>query len=159
MGFYGKEKTKEFFHKTRIMEIISADRGLHRVFTTPRTASLESPLLIPDPSPLKYLQEKHLSSMFLIHKIPHIWGIEVVPLKKTEDLYKAFISSPSLTANNLLYLYGVKYVISTTPLDEKIFELVYAEVKGLPERGGITQKGYCKTLSPPSSPSPRLARG
>lgn len=131
MGFYGKEKTKDFFQKTQIMEIISADKGLHRSFTTPRTASLDSPLLIPDPTPLKYLQEKHISSMFLIHKIPHIWGIEVLPLKRGDDLYKAFITSPSLSATNLLYLYGVKYVISTLPIADKNFELVYAGTKGL----------------------------
>lgn len=132
MGFFGKEKTKEFFQKTQIMEIISADKGFHRSFTTPRTASLDSPLLIPDPTPLKYLQEKHLSSMFLIHKIPHIWGIEVLPIKRGDDLYKAFITSPSLSATNLLYLYGVKYVISTLPIADKNFELIYAGVKNLP---------------------------
>jgi len=132
MGFFGKEKTKEFFQKTRIMEIISADNGFYRTFTTPRTASLDSPLLIPHPTPLKFLQEKHLSSMFLIHKIPHIWGIEVLAIKRGDDLYKAFITSPSLTATNLLYLYGVKYVISTGPIEDENFELLYAEIKGLP---------------------------
>ena len=132
MGFFGKEKTKEFFQKTRIMEIISADKGFYRTFTTPRTASLDSPLLIPDPTPLKFLQEKHLSSMFLIHKIPHIWGIEVLPIKRGADLYRAFITSPSLTATNLLYLYGIKYVISTGPIEDENFELLYAGIKGLP---------------------------
>lgn len=132
MGFFGKEKTKEFFQKTRIMEIIFADNGFYRSFTTPRTASLDSPLLIPNPTPLKYLQEKHLSSMFLIHKIPHIWGIEVLPIKRADDLYKAFTISPSLLATNLLYLYGVKYVISTQFLVDKNFELVYAGVQDLP---------------------------
>ncbi len=132
MGFFGKEKTKDFFQKTPIMEIISNDKGFFRSFTTPKTAALDAPLLISNPTPLKLLREKHLASMFLIPKIPHVWGIEVLPIKRADDLYKAFVTSPSLLATNLLYLYGVKYVISTTPIVDKNFELIFAGIQGLP---------------------------
>lgn len=132
MGFYGKEKTKDFFQKTRIIEIISADKGFNRTFTTARTSSLDSPLLIPNPNPLNFLKEKHLPSLFLIYQIPHIWGIDVLSLKRTDELYKALINSPSLSATNLIYLYSVKYVISTLPIMDENFELLYVHLDGLP---------------------------
>ena len=33
MGFYGKERTSDYFRKTRIVEIISSDKGSFRVFS------------------------------------------------------------------------------------------------------------------------------
>ena len=32
MGFYGKEKTSDYFQKTRILEKISSDQGHFRIF-------------------------------------------------------------------------------------------------------------------------------
>ena len=34
MGFYGKEKTADYFKKTRIEEIITSDRDWFRTFST-----------------------------------------------------------------------------------------------------------------------------
>lgn len=145
MGFFGKERTADFFQKTRLLEIISADKGFHRTFTTPRTASLDSPLLIPEPTPLNLLKEKYLPSLFLLFKIPNIWGIEVLPLKKGDELYKTFTSSPSLTGTNLIYLYGIKYVISTLPIQDKNYELLYAHLEGLAgEEEELLQKDTVK---------------
>jgi hypothetical protein len=53
-------------------------------------------------------------------------------VKKVDDLYKTFIGSSSISATNLVDLYGIKYITSVTPLEEsEKFELVYANLEGL----------------------------
>jgi hypothetical protein len=49
-----------------------------------------------------------------------------------DDLYKAFIGAPSISATNLINLYGIKYVISLTPITkDPSFQLIYARLEGL----------------------------
>ena len=45
---------------------------------------------------------------------------------------KAFTGTPSISATHLIDLYGVKYVISVTPIEEDPrFELIYSRIEGL----------------------------
>jgi hypothetical protein len=131
MGFFGRELTADYFRKTRILEIISADSGHFRTFATGKTASLDEPILIAETRFLDIFKEKHLPSMDLLHRIHNLWGIEVLGLKRGEDLYKAFTGAPSISATHLIDLYGVKYVISVTPLEDPRYDLVYARLEGL----------------------------
>jgi hypothetical protein len=132
IGYYGKEKTSDYFQKTKILETIYSDDGHFRIFTTEKTTSMDTPILIDDASPLHYLKEKHFPSMDLLYRLHDIWGIDVIRLKKMDDLYKAFIGSFSISATNLVNLYGVKYIISVTPLEKNHqFELIYARIEGL----------------------------
>lgn len=132
MGFYGKETSEDYFKKTRITEIISSDQGPFRIFSTAKTISLEAPLLIGNANPFDLIKEKHLPSLNMIFQMRDIWGIEVVRLKRSDDLYKTLINLPSISSSHLIDLYGVKYVISVTPLEEDArFELVYARLEGL----------------------------
>jgi len=131
MGFFGKEPTAEYFRKTRILEIISADRGFFRSLATGKTISLDTSVLVAGASPLEILKEKHLPSMHLLYKLANIWGIEVIGLKRGDDLYKAFTGTPSISTSNLVDLYGVKYVISITPIEDPRYELLYARLEGL----------------------------
>ena len=55
--------------------------------------------------------------MNLLYQLHDIWGIDVIRVKRTDDLYKAFTSTPSISATHLIDLYGVKYIISVTPLE------------------------------------------
>ena len=133
MGFYGKEKTSDYFQKTMILERISSDTGHFRVFSTEKTTSLDTPILVADLSPLRYLKEKHLPSMNLLYFLHDIWGIDVIRLRRTDDLYKAFINTPSIAATHLADLYGVRYVISVIPIQgDPRFELIYSRLEGLP---------------------------
>ena len=132
MGFYGKEKSSDYFQKTRVIETISSDKAHFRVFSTEKTTSLDTPILVNDMSPLRYLKEKHLPSMNLLYLLPDIWGIDVIRLKRADDLYKAFIGTPSIKATHFIDLYGVKYIISVTPIEgDPRFELVYSSLEGL----------------------------
>jgi hypothetical protein len=135
MGFYGKDKTEEYLKKTRILDIVSSDtQGPFRTFTTAKTIAAETPILIGGASYLATLKEKHLPSMNLLYPLADIWGIDVITLKRVSDLYKAFTGAPSISATNLIDLYGVKYIISVTPLEEDPrLELIYARLEGLQE--------------------------
>jgi hypothetical protein len=133
MGFYGMEKTSDYFRKTRILEMISSDRDRFRIFSTGKTIAMDTPVLLADPSPWKVFKEKHLPSLNLLYQLQDIWGIDVVRVKRTDDLYKAFIGASSISATHLIELYGVKYVVSLTPLEgDPRFEMIYGETEGLP---------------------------
>jgi hypothetical protein len=93
---------------------------------------MDTPIWVANPSSFNAFKEKHLPSFNLIFRLHDIWGIDVIRLKRTEDLYKAFTSSPSISATNLINLYGVKYIISITPIEgDPRFELIYARIEGL----------------------------
>ena len=132
LGFYGKEKSAEYFKKTRILEIVTSDREPFRTFSTGKTISLDTPILVGNGSPFDLIKEKHLPSLNMIFRVHDIWGVDVVRLKRGDDLYKVFTNTPSISTTNLVDLYGVKYVISLTPIEEDSrFELIYARLEGL----------------------------
>ena len=132
MGFYGKEKTADYFQKTRILEMVSTDPEHFRIFSTGKTIAMDTPILVPDPSPFNVFKEKHLPSFNLISRLHDIWGIDVIRVKRVDDLYKAFTGAPSISANQLIDLYGIKYIVSVTPLEgDPRFELIYARIEGL----------------------------
>ena len=57
--------------------------------------------------------------MNMLYNIHDMWGLDVIRLQRSDDLYGAFTTSASIDGTNLLELYGVKYVISVTPIDKK----------------------------------------
>ncbi len=132
MGFYGKEESSDYFKKTKILETISLDRGTFRIFSTAKTISQDTPIMIAETPHFDIFKEKHLPSFHLIYQLHDIWGIDVIRLKRTDDLYKAFTSTPSISTTNLIDIYGVKYVISVTPIEkDPRFELIYSRLEGL----------------------------
>jgi hypothetical protein len=136
MGFYGKENVSDYFRKTRILEIISLDQRDFRILSTAKTISMDTRILVANATPLDILKEKHLPTMNLLYKLHNIWGIDVIALKRVNDLYKTFIGTPSISATNLVELYGVKYVISVNPIvGDHRFELVYSRIEGLQRKG------------------------
>jgi hypothetical protein len=94
---------------------------------------MDTPLLIESASPLNVLKEKHLPSMNLIYRLHDVWGIDVIRLKRVDDVYNVLTGAPSISSTNLIDLYGVKYVITITPFEkEPGYELLYAGIEGLP---------------------------
>ena len=132
MGFYGKENVKDYLRKTKSLEIISSDKGNYRVFSTAKTISMDTTILIDDPTSLNVLKEKNIPSMNLFYHLHDIWGIDVIRVKRVDDFHNVLISTPALSAAHLIDLCGVKYITSVTPLEEnKKFELIYARLEGL----------------------------
>jgi len=156
MGFYGKEKSENYFKKTRIQEIVTSDREPSRVFSTAKTISLDTPILIGDAIPFDLIKEKHLPSLNMIFQVHDIWGIDVVRLKRGDELYKVFTNTPSISATNLVDIYGVKYVVSVTPIEgDSRFELVYARLDGLEGNKEDLLKENTIKLYRNKSPMPR----
>jgi hypothetical protein len=132
MGYYRIEKTLGYFQKTKILETVSSDKDTFRVFSTAKTISPDTTILIGDPSFLNTLKEKHYPSMNLLCRLHDVWGVDVIRVKRADDLYKVFVSSSSISSTQLIDLYGVKYVTSVTPLEKNHkFELIYANLEGL----------------------------
>jgi hypothetical protein len=134
MGYFGKEKTENFSKKSKSLEKISSDKGNFRLFSTEKTTSMDTNVLvlIDDPTYLNLLKERNLPSINLFYPLHDIWGNDVIRVKRTDDLYRVLISSPSISTTHLLDLYGVKYITSVTPLEgKKKFELIYANLEGL----------------------------
>jgi hypothetical protein len=146
MGFYGKEKVQDFFRKGKSLEIISSDKGNFRLFSTLKTISMETTILIGDPAFINLLKERNLPSINLLYQLHDIWGIDVIRVKRTDDLFKAFTSIPFKSTTQLIDLYGVKYITSVTPLAENHqFELIDARLEGLPgKRDDLLQENTIK---------------
>jgi hypothetical protein len=156
MGFYGKEKTSDYFQKTKILEMISSDKGHFRVLTTEKTTSMDTFILIDNTLPLHHLKEKHLPSMNLPYRLHNIWGIDVIRVKRVDDLYRAFTGAPSISTNQLADLYGIKYIVSVTPLEgDPRFKLIYARLEGLEGRREDLLKENTIKLYKNRSPLPR----
>ena len=83
MGFYGKEKTSDYLRKTQILEMISSDQDHFRVFSTAKTISMDTSILVPSTNPLDALKERHLPSMNLLYKLHNLWGIDVIRVKRS----------------------------------------------------------------------------
>ncbi len=156
MGFYGKEKTLDYFQKTKILETISSDKGHFRIFTTEKTISMDTVIKIDSTSPLDHMKEKHLPSMNLPYRLNNIWGIDVIRVKRVDDLYRAFTGASSISATNIIDLYGIKYVVSVTPLEgDPRFELIYARLEGLEGKRKVLLKENTIKLYKNRRPFPR----
>jgi hypothetical protein len=156
MGFYGKEKAEDYFRKTKALEMISSDRDFFRLFSTAKTISQDTTIIIDEPTSLNILKEKNLPSMNLLFQLHDIWGIDVIRVKRVDDLYKAFTNTPSISATHLIDLYGVKYITSVTPLEENNkFELIYARLENLQGKREDLLKENTIKLYKNRSPLPR----
>ena len=143
MGYFGKEKTENFSKKSKSLEKISSDKGDFRLFSTEKTISMDTNVLvlIDDPTYLNLLKERNLPSINLFYPLHDIWGNDVIRVKRTDDLYRVLISSPSISTTHLLDLYGVKYITSVTPLEgKKNLNLFMQTLKDFRGKGKIFSK-------------------
>ena len=156
MGFYGREKSSDYFKKTAILEIISSDLGRLRVFSTPKTISQDVAILLGHATYIDYLKEKHLPTMNLLYGLHDVWGIDVIRLKRIDGLYRAFTSTPSISSSNLVDLYSMKYIISVTPIEgDPRFELIYSRIEGLQGKKEELLRGNTIKLYRNRNPLPR----
>jgi len=156
MGYYGKENVEDYLRKTKSLEIISSDKGNYRVFSTAKTISMDTTILIDDPTFLNVLKEKNIPSMNLFYHLHDIWGIDVIRVKRVDDFHNVLIGTPALSAAHLLDLCGVKYITSVTPLEgTNQFELIYARLEGLQGKKKDLLKKNTIKLYKNRSPLPR----
>jgi hypothetical protein len=123
---------------------------------------MDTTILIDDPTFLNLLKERNLPSMNLLYRLHDIWGIDVIRVKRTDDLFRAFTSIPFISTTRLIDLYGVKYITSVTPLEgNPQFELIYARLEGLQGKREELLKENTIKLYKNRNPFPRawLAKG
>ena len=132
MGYYASEKIGDLRQKSKSLETIASDKGTYRLFSTSKTISMDTTILMTSSSSLDFLKGRDLPSMNLLYPFHDIWGIDVIRVKRTDELYRVLTGAPSITTTHLIDLYGVKYITSVTPLENrKKFELIYANLEGL----------------------------
>jgi hypothetical protein len=90
-------------------------------------------VLIPyTPFDVDIYKEKHLPTYNLLYRLHDMWGLDVIRLQRTQDMYRQLTESKSISETNLIDLYGVKYVISILPIEhDPRFELIYAHIEGI----------------------------
>jgi hypothetical protein len=130
---YDKQKTADYFRKTGIDELLLADKSSFRTFTTGKTVYDDSAVLLPlSAAKADVYKEKHAPTYNLLYRLHDMWGLDVLRLQRSEDLFTLLTRSPSISATNLIDLYGVKYVTSVPPIEgDPRFELIYANIEGM----------------------------
>jgi hypothetical protein len=94
--------------------------------------------------------------MNLFYKLQNMWGIDVIRIERADDLYRAFTSAPPTSETHLVDLYGIKYIVSVTPLEKDArFELIYARLEGLEGKREELLKQNTIKLYKNRNPSPR----
>ncbi|HLE41054.1 MAG TPA: YfhO family protein, partial [Nitrospirota bacterium] len=130
MGYYQSMKTKEYFEPSWVVKQLARDKDLFRVLVTPKTSTLTT-IVAADVQPLTVANQLLTPSLNLIYKIYDVRGAEVMRLEKMEEVYNAFVFSPAVDATNLANLFNIKYVITTTPIQSRDYQLVAAHTEGL----------------------------
>lgn len=141
MGYYQKMDAKDYFRPGWTIEKIASDKDNFRMLVTPKSS--QATYFAPDIKPFDAPKQLLAPSINLIHKISDVRGAEVMRVKRVEDVYNAFVSSPSIDATNLAGLFNIKYVISTSPIKSKEFKLFAAHIEGL-------EGNYKKLLEEPT---------
>lgn len=130
MGFYGKERWDEYIKKPEPIEMIEEGLSLHndlygRLFSTPKTISLNTKIPIYG---LNNIKLRHLPTLSQLYRLHNIWGIDVICLKRVAELYNAFTKTPSISTTNLIDLYGIRYVISVLSVKDPRFKLLKRKI-------------------------------
>ena len=156
MGFYWKENISDYFRKTKISEIICSNLSCFRVLATPKTIAMDTTILVPNPTGLSFLKERHLPSLNLLDGFHDPWGIDVIRLRRVDDLYRAFAGASSISANRLLDVYGISYVVSVTLIEkDPRLDLIYSHIDGLPGKKEDLLKENTIKLYRHKNPLPR----
>jgi hypothetical protein len=95
--------------------------------TATPTATFIAPNIIPEASRQRVLTP----ALNLNYGIRDAWGVEVMRVKRTDDLYNALTASTSIDVTRVVDLFSTRYVISTKPIYSPYFALVGADIEGL----------------------------
>jgi hypothetical protein len=67
----------------------------------------------------------------LNYAIRDMWGVEVMRVKRTDDLFKKLTNTKSIDATRIVDLYSTQYIITTKPISSPHFAFVGADIEGL----------------------------
>lgn len=129
LGYYKTSKPEDYWSSNWTVRHIQSNLEEHRVLVTPKTGRM--PVIAPDVTPETAAHRTLQPALNLNYHIPDMWGAEVLRVKRTDDLYHAMSTSPSVDATRIADLFSVKYVVSTLSINSDDFELVGADLEGI----------------------------
>lgn len=144
-GYYGCTRPEEYFADNWTVKQVKAGLGQNRKFTTPLTSAPTATFIAPNIALWGTFQRVLAPSTNMNYGVRDMWGIEVMRVKQTHDLYQAMASSASIDATRIIDLFSVKYVISTKPISSPYLRLVGADIDGLEgDRNKLLQENTIK---------------
>ncbi|MBI5903471.1 MAG: YfhO family protein [Deltaproteobacteria bacterium] len=130
-GYYASMSSKEYHGNGLVMDFLEKDRGLYRVFTTPKTKN-ES-ITLPEgggaaPFDEKWLKglnldKERLAGYNLEHRIFNIDGVEVMKRGDYSNVLTLMNSRKGPDSTNIPAMLNVKYVVSLPKIESGDFEL------------------------------------
>jgi hypothetical protein len=140
-GYYAAVEPGEYHEKGAVMEFLSRDPGLYRVFVTPKT--VEGGVAVPDDGSydatvLKglLLEKEKLGGFNLEHRIFDVSGVEVMKRGDYATLQTMLSFQEGPDSTSILKMLNVKYVVSIPRIESASFAL--REVVGAKEGGDMT---------------------
>ncbi|MBI1911496.1 MAG: YfhO family protein [Deltaproteobacteria bacterium] len=127
-GYYISTPSNEYHSKSEAMEFLSKDKGLYRIFVTPKTfnASVEIPQTKAFEKVRKMglsLDKEKLNGYNIEHHIFDIYGLEVMRRGDFTAVYELMATQKTPDATNILQMLNVKYVLSIPEINSKEFAL------------------------------------
>ncbi|MBI5469396.1 MAG: YfhO family protein [Deltaproteobacteria bacterium] len=127
-GYYGSMRAGEYHRKSEVMDFVSKDKGLFRVFVTPRTMSEGVEIKDAgsfDGALMKSmdLDKERLTGYNLPAHIFDISGIEVMRRGDYTNLFSIMASRKGADSTNILSMLNVKYVVSIPEIASPEFVL------------------------------------
>lgn len=131
VGYYASMDSKEYHSKGLVMDLLEKDRGLYRVFTTPKTKNESITLpegggVAPfDENWLKglNLDKERLAGYNLEHRIFNIDGVEVMKGGEYTNVLTLMNSQKGPDSTSIPAMLNVKYVVSLPKIESGEFEL------------------------------------
>ncbi len=148
-GFFVATPAKEYHSPGEALSFMSRDKGLFRVFVTPKTMFEDIMVRDPDSEAEKSLKgmridKERISGYNIEHHVFDVSGMEVMRRKDYETLYSIIISQKTPDETMLLSMLNAKYVVSLPEIKSKAFALkleVPVAAHGKAE-AGVTLKIY-----------------
>ncbi|MBI5643932.1 MAG: YfhO family protein [Deltaproteobacteria bacterium] len=127
-GYYATTKAEDYYAKSKVMEFMEGDKGLYRVFVTPRTMNENVEITETDAFDRELiqsldLQKERLTGFNLLHKIFDIEGAEVMKRGDYTNLFTLMASLDRADSTNIPSMLNVKYVVSILKIDSPEYRL------------------------------------
>lgn len=128
-GYYASAPVDTYYKKGEVMEFISKDNSLSRVFVTPRT--MKETIEVPDDGSFEKkvlrsmsMDKERITGYNMLFGIYDINGVEVMMRGDYSTVYSLMISQERVDSTNIPKLLNVKYVVSLPKIDSPDFRLV-----------------------------------
>ncbi|TAN63529.1 hypothetical protein EPN18_02120 [bacterium] len=128
-GYYGYSLSRDYHRPGNVMDFVKKDKGLFRVFITPKTKN--EPMEVSGDDAFDKavisaidISKERLMGYNLEHGVFDIDGVDVIRRTDYMELHNLIFAQKSIDSSNLLQLFNVKYVVSIPVVESKEFKLL-----------------------------------